>query len=245
MRMLGQMLRRLSPSAAPTTRGFLSPHSSSSISRLTFSSSSLHCTIFSVAAPSTSASRDRVSSPDCRLPFAIGFRRLFSADTVQLPSISDDDVKRALKNLMAVSWDEIPDSVIPEAKKALSKETPDKAGQEALANVYRAAEAVEEFSGVLVSLRMDLDDRMGATGAKVQPLPDEVTDALNTAYKRYMAYLDSFSPDESYLRKKVEVELGTKMIHLKMRCSAPGHEWGKVTVLGTSGLAGSYVEHRA
>jgi Domain of unknown function (DUF4370) len=43
-----------------------------------------------------------------------------------------------------------------------------------------------------------------------------------------MTYLDSFGPEETYLRKKVETELGTKMIHLKMRCTGIGSEWGKV-----------------
>jgi hypothetical protein len=43
-----------------------------------------------------------------------------------------------------------------------------------------------------------------------------------------MTYLESFGPEENYLRKKVETELGTKMIHLKMRCSGIGSEWGKV-----------------
>ena len=64
-------------------------------------------------------------------------------------------------------------------------------------------------------------------------------------HQRYAEYLDSFEPEEVYLKKKVEMELGTKMIHLKMRCSGLGSEWGKVTVLGTSGLSGSYVEQRA
>jgi Domain of unknown function (DUF4370) len=43
-----------------------------------------------------------------------------------------------------------------------------------------------------------------------------------------MTYLNSFGPEETYLRKKVETELGTKMIHLKMRCTGIGSEWGKV-----------------
>lgn len=60
------------------------------------------------------------------------------------------------------------------------------------------------------------------------PLPGYIEDAVKAAYKRYMTYLDSFGPDELYLRKKVETELGTKMIHLKMRCSGIGSEWGKV-----------------
>ena len=62
----------------------------------------------------------------------------------------------------------------------------------------------------------------------MKPLSDEFVNALRTAYQRYTAYLDAFGPDESYLHKKVETELGTKMIHLKMRCSGIGSEWGKV-----------------
>lgn len=55
-----------------------------------------------------------------------------------------------------------------------------------------------------------------------------MADALETVYQRYVAYLDAFDPEEGYLKKKVETELGTKMIHLKMRCSGLGSEWGKV-----------------
>lgn len=62
----------------------------------------------------------------------------------------------------------------------------------------------------------------------VGPLPGYIEDAVKSAYKRYMKYLESFGPEENYLRKKVENELGTKMIHLKMRCSGVGSEWGKV-----------------
>jgi hypothetical protein len=59
-------------------------------------------------------------------------------------------------------------------------------------------------------------------------MSDELTNALRTVYNRYTAYLDAFGPDETYLRKKVETELGTKMIHLKLRCGGLGSEWGKV-----------------
>jgi len=62
----------------------------------------------------------------------------------------------------------------------------------------------------------------------VGPLPGYIEDAVKAAYNRYMTYLESFGPEENYLRKKVETELGTKMIHLKMRCSGIGSEWGKV-----------------
>lgn len=59
-------------------------------------------------------------------------------------------------------------------------------------------------------------------------MSSDLQDALRAAYNRYVTYLDAFGPDETYLRKKVEMELGTKMIHLKMRCSGLGSEWGKV-----------------
>ncbi|XP_068665647.1 succinate dehydrogenase subunit 5, mitochondrial-like [Aristolochia californica] len=185
---------------------------------------------------------------DFKLPSVAGIstrRRLFSADVSTLPSISDPEIKGVFKDLMAASWDELPHAVIKDAEKTLSKNTEDKAGQEALANLLRAAEAVEHFAGILVSLRMELDDSIGLGGENVGPLAKDLQDALTAAYDRYSAYLDAFGPDETFLRKKVETELGSKMIQLKLRCGGLGSEWGKVTVLGTSGLSGSYVEHRA
>ncbi|GMP44194.1 hypothetical protein CsSME_00013239 [Camellia sinensis var. sinensis] len=132
---------------------------------------------------------------------------------------------------MAASWDELPDTLISDANKVLSKNTDDKAAQEAMANVFRAAKAIKEFSGMLVSLRMAIDDSTGLGGEDVKPLPEEFVNALRTVYQRYTAYLDAFGPDKTYLRKKVETELGTKMIHLKMRCSGIGSEWGKSTLV--------------
>lgn len=174
------------------------------------------------------------------------FKRGFSAAAAShLHVITDPEIKAVFKDLMALNWTEIPDSVVNETKKALSKTTDDVAGKEALANVFRAAESSVEFGSTLVSLRMALDDLGGLTGENVGNLPDGLDDAIEVAYRRYVTYLDSFGPEEVYLRKKVEIELGTKMIHIKMRCSGIGSEWGKVTLLGTSGLSGSYVELRA
>lgn len=62
----------------------------------------------------------------------------------------------------------------------------------------------------------------------VKTLPPVFSKALLTAFQRYTAYLAAFGPDETYLQKKVENELGTRMIHLKMRCANLGSEWGKV-----------------
>ncbi|KAL6610779.1 hypothetical protein ACP70R_040748 [Stipagrostis hirtigluma subsp. patula] len=178
-------------------------------------------------------------------PVSWNLRRFFSSNEKHLPAIADPEIESAFKDLMAASWNELPDSLVEEAKKAVSKATDDKTGQEALKNVFRAAEACEEFSGVLVTLRMALDDLCGLTGENVGPLPGYIEDAVKSAYNRYMTYLESFGPEENYLRKKVETELGTKMIHLKMRCSGIGSEWGKISLIGTSGISGSYVELRA
>ncbi|CAI9115762.1 OLC1v1016754C1 [Oldenlandia corymbosa var. corymbosa] len=171
--------------------------------------------------------------------------RQFSEDVARMPVIKDVEIECAFKDLMATSWDDLPPAVVHDVKKALSKSTDDKASQDALANVFRAAEAVEEFTGILTSLKMAIDDSIGLSGEDVKPMPEEFVKALETIYNRYETYLEAFGPEEVYLKKKVENELGTKMIHLKMRCSGLNKEWGKVTVLGTSGLAGSYVEQRA
>ncbi|KAG9442358.1 hypothetical protein H6P81_018212 [Aristolochia fimbriata] len=155
---------------------------------------------------------DKVSSAS-----SFSTRRLFSVDVSTLPPISDPEIKAVFRDLMAASWVELPHAVIKDAEKALSKNTEDKAGQEALVNVIRAAEAVEHFAGVLVSLRMELDDSIGLGGENVGPMAKDLQDALAAAYNRYSAYLDAFVPDETYLRKKVETELGTK-IKLMFMC---------------------------
>ncbi|XWS14674.1 hypothetical protein CRYUN_Cryun35bG0029500 [Craigia yunnanensis] len=201
---------------------------------------------FSVLSPSASnPPRNLPSGGMSSFALRLGSMRNFSEDVTHMPVIKDPEVQNVFKDLMAASWDELPYSVVQDAKKALSKDTDDKAGQEALKNVFCAAEAAEEFGGVLLSIKMELDDSVGVSGENVKPLSNELADALKTVYQRYTTYLDAFGPDETYLRKKVETELGSKMIYLKMRCSGLGSEWGKITVLGTSGLSGSYVEQRA
>lgn len=101
-----------------------------------------------------------------RSSFALrsGSMRCFSEDAAHLPDINDTEILNVFKDLMAASWDELPYSVVQDAKKALSKNTDDKAGQEALRNVFRAAEAVEEFGGILITMKMELDDSIGMSG---------------------------------------------------------------------------------
>ncbi|CAN1776564.1 Succinate dehydrogenase subunit 5, mitochondrial [Linum perenne] len=179
------------------------------------------------------------------LAIGIGSTRSFSVDVAHLPEIKDTDVLCAFKDLMAASWDERDATVVHDVKNALTKNSDDKAGQEILKNVFRASEAVEEFGGMVMTLKMELDDSIGMSGEDVKPLSDEYAKAVRTFFERYTGYLDSFAADETYLRKKVEMELGSKMIFLKMRCAGLGSEWSKVSLIGTSGLAGSYVEQRA
>lgn len=84
-----------------------------------------------------------------RFTLSIGSTRLFSEDVTHLPDIKDPDVLIVFKDLMATSWDEIPDTVINDAKKALSKNTDDKAGQEVLANVSVQPRQLRNLEGCL------------------------------------------------------------------------------------------------
>lgn len=81
-----------------------------------------------------------------------------------LPDIKDPELLNAFKDLMAASWDELPAGVIHEVKAALSKNTDDQTGKDHVTNVLRAAEAVEEFGGMVMSLKMDMDDSVGLSG---------------------------------------------------------------------------------
>lgn len=99
-----------------------------------------------------------------RFSMGLGSRRFYSEDVAHLPAIQDPELQIAFKDLMAASWDNLPDSVIHDAKAALSKNTDDTTSKEIVANVFRAAEAVEEFSGMLVNLKMELDDSIGMSG---------------------------------------------------------------------------------
>ncbi|KAH7284600.1 hypothetical protein KP509_34G061800 [Ceratopteris richardii] len=171
--------------------------------------------------------------------------RLISTTISKFPEVADADVLHALRLLIAVKWTEIPDEAKDAVEAALSKQSSDTAGIEQLKNAWRAAEAVETFSGTLVSIRMALDDLTGFSGERVRPLPPLLQDALKSAFSRYKNYLAAFNADEFYLKKKVEVELGSLLVHLKQRCSGLGPEWGEISLVGTTGLSGSFIELRA
>ncbi|KAJ8483869.1 hypothetical protein OPV22_016354 [Ensete ventricosum] len=51
--------------------------------------------------------------------YALNLRHAFSSHISQLPVITDPEIEAAMKDLLAINWDEIPDSVINETKKAV------------------------------------------------------------------------------------------------------------------------------
>lgn len=107
-----------------------------------------------------------VKFTDCRSPLmmSLGGTRSFSEDLAHMPVIKDPEIERVFKDLMAESWDDIPERVFHDVKKALSKNTDDKAGQEVLKTVFCAAEAVEEFTGIIMNMKMEIDDSIGMSG---------------------------------------------------------------------------------
>mgnify|MGYP000650933387 CR=1 FL=1 len=62
----------------------------------------------------------------------------------------------------------------------------------------------------------------------MRQLSPVLLEALKSALSKYNTYLASFGDEEFYLKKKVEVELGSLLTHIKQRCSGLGPEWGNV-----------------
>lgn len=87
-----------------------------------------------------------------------------------MPTIEDSKLRNAFKDLMAASWDDLPEPVVYDVKAALSGSTNDEAGKEIVENVFRAAEAAEEFGGILTSLKMKIDDSIGLSGEVLETI---------------------------------------------------------------------------
>ncbi|KAL3616121.1 membrane anchor in succinate dehydrogenase complex [Castilleja foliolosa] len=100
---------------------------------------------------------------NCLQPFSmhLGGTQFFSEDVSHMPVMKDTKIERAFNDLMAANWDELPPPVVDSVTKALSKSTEDKTAHDALKNVFRAAEAIEEFTGIIMSLKMELTDVIG------------------------------------------------------------------------------------
>eukprot|EP00850_Spirogloea_muscicola_P018163 SM000163S02331 [mRNA] locus=s163:308927:310507:- [translate_table: standard] len=175
-----------------------------------------------------------------------GDRHHFSSDISELPNVDDPDIRKALSQLLAATWSDIDEATQALVAKALAKHSSDDVGKEALASAWRSAEASETFIEKLEHIRLELDELSGGkfAGENVGTMPSHLDKVLSAVLKRYNAYIESFSEEETWLKKKAEQELGTTMNHLKQRFNGMGADWSKLSVLGTSGLAGSYVERR-
>ncbi|XP_024359614.1 succinate dehydrogenase subunit 5, mitochondrial [Physcomitrium patens] len=171
--------------------------------------------------------------------------RHMSTDLSALPDIKDGDTLKTLHALLGTSWTKIEPSVENAVEKCLKSSNDDIVGKEALTDAWRAAQAVEKFGGnMLQELLLEITDLSGGTGEEVKPIPDSTYNAVETAYKKYIAYLDAFEEDEMYIKKKVENELGGLFLQIKQRLAGMDPKWSKITLLGTSGLSGSYIERR-
>eukprot|EP00898_Chlorokybus_atmophyticus_P005139 jgi/Chlat1/5626/Chrsp369S05384 len=154
-----------------------------------------------------------------------------------------DRVSRALGNLYATDWTpSLFDGTIAEVKSVLAKGA--EPGTEAkfaeLENAFAAAEAVERFGERVQLLRQYVDDFTDG-----QKVPDDVKSATQDVLQRYNKYISSFDPErEKAIRKKVETNLGAAVLQLRQRIAGLGADWGKISVLCTSGMAGSYIESR-
>ncbi|KAG0576804.1 hypothetical protein M758_2G036100 [Ceratodon purpureus] len=172
--------------------------------------------------------------------------RYMSSDLSALPDIKDGGILKALHALLGANWTKVEPSVRDAVEASLKISSDDVVGKEALTDAWRAAEAVEKFGGnMLQELLLEITDLSGGTGEDVKPIPDSTYNAVEAAYKKYIAYLDSFEEDEAYLKKKVENELGGLFLQIKQRLAGMDPKWSKITLLGTSGLSGSYIERRA
>lgn len=160
-----------------------------------------------------------------------------SYTSATLPHIDDEDVSKALNALLASNWQKLPEEVKKDVQAVLSKGGPQ---SELLKDAWRAADAVEKFSDRLEQMRMELDDQSNDGNAT----KDTFAAALEAVKDRYDRYLGSFGLDENWLRKKVEMELGTPIMQLKQRVSGLGAEWSKISLLSTTGIWGSYIERR-
>lgn len=167
-------------------------------------------------------------------------------DMTSFPDIKDGAILKTMHALLGATWSKLEPSIVDAVETSLKNSSDDVAGKEALIDVYTAAKAVEKFGGsTLNEILLELNDLSGGTGEDVNSLPDSTYNAVEAAYKKYIAYLDSFEEDEGYIKKKVEHELGGLFLQIKQRLSGMDPKWSKITLLGTSGLSGSYIERRA
>ncbi|CAM6008092.1 unnamed protein product [Sphagnum balticum] len=195
--------------------------------------------------PSSSLGRSRSNLSPALSGFTQQLRPM-TTYLAALPDIKDTRIWNTLNALLGGSWLNIDPEVAAAVESVLASKSEDNVGKEALATAWRSAKAVETFGGGLSELLMEVSDISGSTGEDVNPLPESTQKAVEAALGKYVQYLDSFDEEsEAYLKKKVENDLGSLLVQIKQRFSSTDSKWSKITLLGTTGISGSYVERRS
>eukprot|EP00270_Netrium_digitus_P020321 TRINITY_DN832_c0_g1_i3.p1 TRINITY_DN832_c0_g1~~TRINITY_DN832_c0_g1_i3.p1 ORF type:complete len:255 (-),score=41.42 TRINITY_DN832_c0_g1_i3:247-978(-) len=169
--------------------------------------------------------------------------RSFSSDFFQLPALEDADQAKAFRALIAGNWLHIDGGVRKQVENTLKNIGSGEAA--ALQAAWASAVAVEAFAEKLENLRSNLTGLSGPKftgGDRVNALPSDLEKALVSAFRRYSTYLESFGADEEWLKKKVQEELGGSLLTIKQRVAGLEPSWNQISLLGTSGLGGSYLE---
>lgn len=81
-----------------------------------------------------------------------------------LPPVKDTRIAKALSGLMGHGWLKLEPQVKSAVENAISGGSDDPEGKETLVDAWRAAEAVENFGGLLIEMLMEINDLCGATG---------------------------------------------------------------------------------
>lgn len=180
----------------------------------------------------------------CRTGLGPQFRCMAGSLVSDLPPVQDATIAKALSGLLGHGWLKIEPQVRSAVESAISGGGDNSAGKETLIDTWAAAQAVESFGGLLIDMLLEISDLCGDSGENVGTIPASTYEAVEAAHRKYMAYLSAFGGDEVFLRKKVELELGGVLLQIKQRLTGMDPKWSEISVLGTSGLASSYIEKR-
>ena len=97
-----------------------------------------------------------------------------------------------------------------------------------LAAAFKSAAAVDEFSDIVRTVRLDVDQAVGISGSDTKPIDEDTLEALKVIVKKYNQYITSFDDSEKEIKKKVETDLGWQLLQLKQRVGYIGQDWGQV-----------------
>lgn len=97
-----------------------------------------------------------------------------------LPEIKDINIRKALNALLGTSWLKVEPTVKSAVESALSSNSDDTVGKDALTDVWRSAQAVEQFGGILTEMLMEFNDLSGGSGEVSTSWKGSVLPFLNT-----------------------------------------------------------------